>query len=133
MAITSSTISISRLQKKLFLWSSICLVMRRTRKMTKQLLFWAGLFTAISLLLTWSLQSVSEPISELALAFSLVNTLVFAIGLWAFIFKKHENSSLGGKHLKSFNLFTMNFQFRNPVFSPMQNSTAKLLAVFGNK
>ena len=63
--------------------------------MTKQLLFWAGVFTAISLWLTWSLQSVSGPISELALLLSLVNVLVFAVGLWALIFKKHDNASRG--------------------------------------
>lgn len=63
--------------------------------MTKQLLFWAGIFTAISLWLTWSLQSVSGPISELALMLSLVNVLLFAVGLWALIFKKHDNASRG--------------------------------------
>jgi len=63
--------------------------------MTKQILFWAGIFTVISLWLAWSFKSVSGPMSELALSLSVVNILVFAFGLWAFICKKHENSSRG--------------------------------------
>lgn len=63
--------------------------------MTKQMLFWAGIFTAISLWLAWSLQSESGPISALALRLSLFNILVFAIGLWALKFKKYENSTRG--------------------------------------
>ena len=63
--------------------------------MTKQILLWAGVITAVSLWLAWSALSIGGSIRELALALSLLNIFVFAFGLWAFIFKKHESSSRG--------------------------------------
>lgn len=63
--------------------------------MTKQTLFWAGILTAISLWLTWSLQSEGGKVSQLAISLSLFNMLVFAFGFWALISKKFETSTRG--------------------------------------
>jgi hypothetical protein len=63
--------------------------------MTKQILFWTGIFTAISFWLTGLFLTESGPISELALCLSVLNILVFAVGVWALISKRFEKSTRG--------------------------------------
>lgn len=63
--------------------------------MNKQILFWTGILTAISVWLSWSLRSANGPVGEMARFFPSLNLVVFAAGFWIIASGKHRNSARG--------------------------------------
>ncbi|MEP6343921.1 MAG: hypothetical protein ABJ275_11460 [Maricaulaceae bacterium] len=63
--------------------------------MTKQILFWTGVFTAISIWLGWPLRAEADPIGHMATVLPLANVAIFAAGFWLISSEKHKNSARG--------------------------------------
>jgi len=63
--------------------------------MTKQVLFWSGILTAISFWLGWSLRLEADPVGEMAIVLPLVSVVMLVSCIWFYASAKHKNSARG--------------------------------------